>query len=184
MAKIILGFVGPIASGKGTACTYLKDKYSAEIFRFSTILRDILDRLHLVQSRENMQNLSSNLRSTFGEDLLSKVILSDLNNSAAKIVVLDGVRRQSDIKYIETDTNFHLIEIDAEPKIRYERIIKRSENSDDNQKTLEQFLADEQQETETQIKGLARTAKFQINNSGSIDNLYLQLDNILKQINA
>ncbi|MCX6744026.1 MAG: AAA family ATPase [Candidatus Parcubacteria bacterium] len=182
--KIILGFVGPIASGKGTACQYLKEKYQAETFRFSTILRDILDRLNLEQSRDNMQNLSTSLRSIFGEDLLSKVILYDLKKSEAKIVILDGVRRQSDIQYIKNDPDFHLVEINAEPKIRHERIIKRSENTDDRQKTFEQFLADEQQETESQIKDVAQSAEFSIDNSKTTENLHQELDNIIKQLKS
>lgn len=181
MAKIILGFVGPIASGKGTASQYLKDKHHAEIFRFSTILRDVLDRLHLEQSRENMQTLSTNLRSIFGEDLLSKVIYNDLKNSKSDIVILDGVRRQSDIKYIKEDTNFHLIEINADPKIRFDRIIQRSENPDDQKKTFEEFLADEQRETELQIKSVAETAEYHLNNNGTTTELYNQIEEILNK---
>ena len=32
--KIILGFVGDLASGKGTICKYLNEKYSANTYRF------------------------------------------------------------------------------------------------------------------------------------------------------
>ena len=62
MAKVILGFVGPIASGKGTACQYLRDQHRAPTYRFSSPLRDVLDRLYLPQSRQNMQDLSLALR--------------------------------------------------------------------------------------------------------------------------
>ena len=173
--------VGPISSGKGTASQYLKDKYNAEIFRFSTILRDVLDRLHLEQSRENMQILSTSLRSTFGEDLLSKVIYNDLKNSKSDIVVLDGVRRQSDIQYIKEDPDFHLVEIDADSQIRFDRIIKRGENSDDKKKTFEDFLADEQRETELQIKAVAETAEYHLDNNGTTAELYDQIEEILNK---
>jgi len=179
--KIILGFVGPIASGKGTSCSYLKDKHEAEIFRFSTMLRDVLDRFYIEQSRENMQNLSSVLRQTFGEDLMAKTIAADVKNSQTQIIALDGIRRQADIKYLLEIPEFYLVEINAAQKIRYERIIKRSENTDDTQKTFEQFQNDELQEPELQIKEVAKIAEFHIDNNGTIENLYDQLDNILKK---
>jgi hypothetical protein len=41
MSKIILGFTGPIASGKEVAKKYIETKYGASSFKFSTILRNI-----------------------------------------------------------------------------------------------------------------------------------------------
>ncbi|MEK7625108.1 MAG: AAA family ATPase, partial [Patescibacteria group bacterium] len=68
MSKIILGFVGDLASGKGTICKYLKEKYGTESYRFSTMLRDILKRVYLENSRENLQRLSTVMRENFGQD--------------------------------------------------------------------------------------------------------------------
>jgi len=44
--KIIIGLVGQMASGKGTIAEYLRDKHGADFFTFSTVLRDVLNRLH------------------------------------------------------------------------------------------------------------------------------------------
>jgi dephospho-CoA kinase len=181
MAKIILGLVGPIASGKGTVCNYLKEKYNAEIFRFSTMLRDVLNRFYLEQSRENMQAVSTALRQTFGEDLMAQTIASDVKASSAEIIVLDGVRRLPDIKYLRENIKFHLVSIDADEKIRFERITKRSENSDDSQKTFEQFQADGKREAELQIKEVASTAEFHLDNNGTTLELYDQIEEILNK---
>ncbi|MFA5188006.1 MAG: AAA family ATPase [Patescibacteria group bacterium] len=180
--KIILGFVGPIASGKGTACNYLKDKHQAQIFRFSSMLRDVLDRFYIPQSRENMQAASSALRKTFGDDLMAQTIANDVKNSSAHIIVLDGVRRQADIKYLQKMPNFHLIEINAEQKIRFERIIRRGENTDDNKKTLAEFQDDEQKEAELQIKEVAKIAEFHLDNNGTAEDLQRQIENIIRQL--
>lgn len=182
MNKIILGFVGPIASGKGTACKYLKENHDAEIFRFSTMLRDVLDRFYIDQSRENMQDVSAALRQTFGEDLMAKTMAKDVENSQTNIVAVDGVRRLPDIKYLREVPGFHLIEINADQKTRFERITKRGENADDTSKTFEQFQADEQREAEKQIKTVARTADFHVNNDGTLDDLHRQIEEILKKV--
>ena len=67
--KIILGLVGSLASGKETTKKYLAENYKAEDCKFSSILRDVLNRLTVPVSRENMQNLSTILRANFGENL-------------------------------------------------------------------------------------------------------------------
>ena len=86
MPKIILGLVGEIAAGKSTATEYLKQKYGAVSFRFSDPLRDILARLHIENSRPNLQALSTFLRRQYGEDLLSKVMALDAGQSPAASV--------------------------------------------------------------------------------------------------
>jgi len=180
--KIILGFVGPIASGKGTTCAYLNNKHGAQIFRFSTMLRDVLDRFYIAQSRENIQAVSLALRQTFGDDLMAQTIANDVKNSTAEIIALDGVRRLADIKYLKEVTGFHLVEINAKQKIRFERILKRSENTDDNKKTFPEFQNDEKQEAELQIKNVTQIAEFHINNNSKLDDLYSQIDNIINQL--
>lgn len=180
--KIILGFVGLIASGKGTACQHLKQNYGADTFRFSTILRDVADRLYLKQNRQNLQDISLILRQKFGEDLLSKVIANDAKGSQAKIIGIDGIRRLSDIKYLKKLPNFHLIYIETDQKIRYTRIVSRGENTDDTTKTFKQFQKDEQQEAEQQMKEMAAMAEFTVNNNGTLKDLYRQLEEIINKI--
>jgi len=182
MPKIIIGFTGPIASGKDASQKYLSEKYGAISFRFSTIIRDILQRLSLEINRLNLSRLSSVLRENFSEDLFAKVIAKDVISSPAELIIVDGIRRPADIQYLRDVDNFYLVSIDADPKIRYERLIKRKENIDDENKTYEQFLADHQLETELSIPLIMAQANYQINNNQSKEDLYRQLDKIISTI--
>lgn len=179
--KIILGLCGEIASGKGTVVKYLEDKYGATSRRFSTPLRDVLKRLYLEIMRENMQNVSSALRETFGQNLLAKVITEDVKNARNKIIIVDGVRRPADIEYLTKLPGFKLVYITADTKIRYERIIKRGENEDDLNKTFEQFVKDNQAEAELLIHEIGKTADIKIDNNGSFEELYAQIDKIIEK---
>ncbi len=181
MSKIILGLAGEMASGKGTVAEYLKIKYSASNYRFSTILRDVLMRLHLEQSRKNMQKTSTILRKAFGDDLLAKVIAEDVKKDNSEIIVIDGVRRLDDIKYLRKNKEFRLVYIDTGIKKRYGRIINRSENTDDQNKTFEQFVEEHKGEPELQIKGLKKYADIIIDNNGSKEELYKQIDKIIER---
>lgn len=180
--KIILGFVGPIASGKGTVCEYLKTKYHAETYRFSTMLYDILNRVNIETNRENLQKVSSVLRENFGDDLMAKTIAFDVTNAKSDVVCVDGVRREPDIKYLREIPGFYLISIDAKAESRHSRMTSRGEKTDDNTKTFEQFLEDEKKEAEQQIKTVAEKADFKIDNNGSFDQLYKQIEDIIETI--
>lgn len=182
--KIIFGFVGLIASGKGTAAGYLQTKYSAAPYRFSTILRDLCDRLYLEQSRDNMQTMSTAIRSYFGEETLSKVIAEDVKNEVGKIVCIDGIRRPGDVKYLRQIPGFVLINIFADMEKRFDRIKKRGENTDDTKKTFDQFKLDHKKEAELQIADIADEANEKIDNNGTIGELYSQLDNLAKKYAA
>ncbi|MFH1713112.1 MAG: AAA family ATPase [Candidatus Jacksonbacteria bacterium] len=182
MKKIILGIAGEIGSGKTSVAKYLQAKYQAELFSFSGMLRDILKRLYLPETRENLQTLSTVLRQNFSEDLMSKVIAYDIERSQSAVIVAEAVRRPSDIVYLKKLPNFYLINVCADFKNRYQRITDRGENSDDQTKTLDKFQKELQQESELKIKEIAKQANFVIDNNGNLEELYKQIDKIMNKI--
>lgn len=179
MEKIIIGISGQISAGKDTVANYIMQKYNAKQLKFSKVLRDILQRIYKDINRENMSKLSTALRQVFGEDMLVNIIYNDINNSQEEIIVLDGVRRMPDIEMLQPIPGFKLFYIDAGIDTRYERLIQRSENSDDRAKSFEEFKKDHELETELQILGLKDHADYIIDNSGSLNDLYKQVDTII-----
>lgn len=177
--KIILGFTGLLSSGKGTACKYLMEKHGASKFRFSTILRDILARVYLPDSRHNMQLLSTILRENFDQSILSKAIAGDADSADSQLIVIDGIRRFTDIKYLKDLPGFKLISIEVDAKLRYDRLVKRNENPGDANKSFEDFLADEKAEAELEIPEVMKQADIKIDNNGSLDDFYKQLDKLV-----
>jgi dephospho-CoA kinase len=182
MQKIILGLAGEIASGKGTVAKHIKEKYSGNSHRFSNMLRDILDRLYIEETRESMSTLSTTLRQNFGEDIMAKVMFYDVKNDESQTVAIDGVRRLADIKYLKELPEFKLVYIDTSMENRFERIHKRGENADDNSKTLEEFKKDHELETELQIKDLKNVADFVIDNNSVVEDLYGQIEKIIGEL--
>lgn len=179
---VILGFVGLLASGKGAATDYLVKKYQASHYGFSDALRQILKRLYLEETRENLVNLSFILRQKFGEDILAHTMSKDIANDQHEYIVVDGIRRAADIKYLKDLPNFHLISVEADPKIRYERLIKRSQNKDDQTKTYEEFLKDHEKETEISIVPLIPLAEFKLDNNGTEEQLDQQIEKIINKL--
>lgn len=177
--KIILGLAGEICSGKGTIVKYLTERHSAASYRFSTMLRDLLNRLYLPASRENMQNISTAVRQCLGEDIMAKVIAEDVKNDKNNIIIVDGVRRLADIKYLKEIPGFKLAQITAGQETRYQRLILRKENPGDENKTYEEFLADHKNEADAQVPIVMAQADLEITNNGSLEDLYKQIDQII-----
>ncbi|MBN2854174.1 AAA family ATPase [Patescibacteria group bacterium] len=182
MDKLIICFVGLIASGKDAAKKYLEEKYGAESFRFSSILRETLDALGVEKSRDNLILLSTWARENFGNDLLAKTIAKKAEEANNNLIIIDGARRLDDLIYLRKNKNFHLIAIEAEPKIRYERSLTRNENPGDKEKSYEIFLADHKKETEITIPETMASANFKIDNNGDFPALYRQIDDLMKNL--
>ena len=178
--KIILGLVGPIASGKGTIAAYLEKQHHTSTYRFSTIMRDVLIRLHLPLNRKNLQDISTLLRQNFGEDLFARVIAENVTKDNNSIITVDGIRRLADIEYLQKIPEFKLIKIIADPEIRYQRLTQRRENQDDGQISYKKFLADHEREAEAEIPIVMQQAKLSIHNNDPLNLLYEQVEKILQ----
>ncbi len=179
---LIIGLVGEIASGKTTATDYLAKKYGAEPYKFSSMLRDILARLHQEATRENLQKLSTAVRQLFGENVMSKAIVQDLISASAPLIVAEGIRRLSDIEYLKEFSNFVIVAVDADARTRYVRITQRSENADDRAKTWDDFVRESQQEPEQKIREVMNGAKYVIDNNGSIEKFYIEIDALMARL--
>jgi len=182
--KTIIALVGEMASGKDSIAVHLAKNYNAQTVSFSQPLRDILDRLHLPQNRINMANLGADLRQTFGQDLLNHVIIDEIEASEKVLFCLPNIRLESDMIAIKELPRFILVAVDTTPAVRFDRLTHRHQNSDDEGKTWEQFLADSQLPTEIEIRNIMKQAKYKIDNNGTADELIAQVDKIMAEILA
>lgn len=182
MAKIIVGIAGQIASGKDTVSKYIADEYGATRYGSSSIFRSALKDLFLPETRENLQKISLALRQAFGDDLVARVLREDIERTDGDFIVVDGVRRLSDILLLKQEPNFYLLYVDAPMELRYERIVKRAQNADDQTKTLEEFREDNEREAEVSIKALQSQANGVVENTGDLKALFDQVNAFIKKI--
>jgi len=180
--KTIIGLAGKIASGKETVGKYLIKKFGAKKIRFSDPLRKILGILNLPDSRQNLQTLSTIIRQNFGENILAKSVMRTVARSKNNLIIIDGVRRASDIDDFKKNKNFYLIYIEASQENRYKRCVKRNENPGDDKMTFDDFNKKDNAESEMQIESLKKKANFTIDNNQSFESLYRQIENILRKI--
>lgn len=179
MEKIVLWFTWEMWCWKDTASNYIFNKYWWKTFKFSSSLRDILARIHIEPTRENLSAISRILREEFWQDQLAKIMKEDVKAAEDHIILIDWVRRKDDIVHLTQIPEFKLIYIDTSLDKRYNRIITRWENSDDIGKTMEQFQKEQLLETEIQIRWLKEIADVVIDNNWSFEELYAQIDKLI-----
>lgn len=182
MPALIIGLVGLQGCGKGTVAKHLEERFGAKTFRYSAILKEMLERLALENRRDSLTTLSTALREAFGEDALSYAIARDAIRSDAPIAVVDGIRRIEDISGLEALPQFHLVEIVSDAKTRFERLRGRTEKIDEVGMTWEGFLAGEDNPTEQTIPQVASRAEVRIANDGSLEDLQARIDDVVHRL--
>ena len=176
--KLVIGLVGRIGSGKTAVSEYLQEKYGAKEHRFSQILMDILDRLYLPHGRVHLQNLGKSLRAELGEGVIVNAFKKDLEKEQFEVLIVDGIRYENEVKMLKEKSGF-LVFITASPEVRYGRAVARGEKGE-AKITYEQFLESEKAETEKHIEMIRESADYIIDNSGTLDELYKKVDDIVE----
>lgn len=179
MTRLVIGLVGRKGSGKGTVAKILKEKYGASVYRFSDVLRDILDVLDIEKSRENLIQLSEVIRNGFTQDALQHALVHRLKNDPVPLIVLDGVRRIADLDGLDALGNFHLVSVDAPLETRFERLHARGENVGETTRTLESFKKIEHAPTEVTIADVEARADVHIDNSGDREQLEKKIADLM-----
>jgi dephospho-CoA kinase len=182
MPKHIIGLVGQSGCGKGTVADILTKQYGAAYSRFSAILGDILNRLHIEPSRDHFIALSNALRGNFGEDVLSYAIEKDAVLSQSDIVVIDGIRRPEDIVALEPLPFFKLVSVDVPAEQRFERMKKRGEKSGEQHMTWQEFVAQDHAPTEVTIPLVMSRAWKKLDNSKGLTELETQVTLMMAEL--
>lgn len=175
----IIGIAGPIASGKGTVAKFFKEKYGAEVVRFSEPLMGAVELLGLPLDREHISRLSQILREEFGQDVLARALAARVSKSTAPLIIVDGIRRPGDIDAFANMPGFTFVYIDAVMELRHARMQKRGEKADDATKTFDEFVRDHEYEAEKLVSSLAPRASVHIDNNGDMNVLEEQLSGLV-----
>jgi dephospho-CoA kinase len=172
----VVGLSGKIASGKSIVADYLIER-GASYYRFSDVLRDILKRLHVEDTRGNLQGLGGSLRELFGDDILARVLKADILSDGGQLIVVDGVRYAGEARMLR-DVGGIIVFVEAPAKIRYERAVGRGTRGE-AKLSFEEFLNNEGMPTELGIEGVGEAADYRIINTGTIGELKAKVDEIL-----
>ena len=173
-----LGIMGKMGSGKGFASKYLVKKYGYTVIGMGNIVRAVARKDRIKPTRENLEKLQKKY-SKHGKDFVIEKVME----KAASIkgpIILDGIRKPNQAKFAREKLNAVLIDVDASPMIRFERIKKRRRANFPD--TFEKFKESEHNEEKIfHINRTLKMAKFKINNDSGAKALYGGLEDILQK---
>ncbi len=147
----IIGISGTNGAGKDTLAALRHEREGAEHVSLSDILRRELTMLGVPLERENLMNLSRQWRDESGDYgiLATRTIQRYLGDKAVASTLsglsIVSVRHPDEARRIK-EADGKIFWVDADPKLRYERIQSGGRNRIDDRKSFEEFVAEERRE--------------------------------------
>lgn len=186
MSFIVIGLTGKNAAGKGTVADILtqnKFVYNS----LSDSLREELRILGKEETRENLIQIGNELRSEGGPGVLADKLIPKLALDNNHIV--DSIRNPFEVNSLRKkfpSNKFVLISVDADAKLRYDRLRSRGRIGDSD--SWEKFVNQENQEennddpNKQQLSKTMNMADYEIDNSGTLEDLEERLKTILSKL--
>ena len=178
---MIIGIIGTIGAGKGTVAEYLKQKGFKHFSAREYIVEEIKKR-GLPINRDSMNLVGESLRAEHGASYVIDQ-LYDRAVHAGGDAVIEAVRTTGEVDSLKSK-GVAVIAIDADPRIRYERILIRKSATD--HVSFEKFLFDEKRESlakdpaRMNVPQCIVLADVVFYNDTDVQTLYKQIDQFLK----
>lgn len=171
---MIIGITGTLGAGKGTVVEYLQKKgfkhYSVRAF-----LIEEIKRRGLPNNRDSMVAVANDLREKHSPSYLAEQLFTQAQQEEGDIII-ESLRTPGEVKSLQKNSDFILMAVDADPKIRYERITSRGLSTD--HVDFETFIAQEKREmtstdpTKQNLSECISLADVVFTNNGSLEELY------------
>jgi dephospho-CoA kinase len=179
---MIVGLTGSFGAGKGFVADYLVHEKSFAHFSARTFITKEIEKRGLEINRDTMTTVANDLRATHGPTYIFEQLVLMAKNHGGNVVI-ESIRAVAEAKYIKEQGGF-VLGIDADPQVRYERIVKRGSETD--HVTFDEWRAQELREsnpddpTKQDIFGALKLSDFIIMNTSSIGELKTAVDSFVQ----
>lgn len=178
---MIIGITGTLGAGKTTVVEYLQDKgfvhYSVRDF----LTRVLRERGQPVD-RDGMVQVANELRSRYSPSYIVEKLYEEASE-AGHDAVIESIRTPGEVEALRNHGDFLLLSIDADPRVRYDRVYQRGSETDNV--SFEQFRRNEEREMQStdphkqNIQKCMDQADAHIENSGTLEKLYRNVEEVV-----
>ena len=165
----LIGIGGTFASGKDTFADYLVKEFCYEHISTSDMVRAVAIERYGSVERPILQKVGIELRNEDGSGALAKKALK----ISARPAIISGIRTVAEVRTIK-DAGGVMVFIDADQKVRYDRMKKRARDNE-SELSLEEFMAREERERDNSdassqnLSAVEREADVVLDNSGELN---------------
>lgn len=181
---IIIGITGTLGAGKGTVVDYLTREKGFSHFSVRDFIARELHRRNMPVNRDTLTAMANNLRATNSPSFIVEKLYEEaevLNQNC----IIESIRTPGEIEALRKKDHFILLAVDADARIRYNRIRKR--NSETDQVSYNTFISNEQREmhsTDTNKQNLAaciQQADYVIQNDRGLEDLHKKIEDFFRK---
>ncbi len=175
-----------MGAGKGTVVDYLiKEKGFVHFSVRAFIVRE-LERRGMPVNRDTLTALANEMRaknspSYIIEELFREAVAQEKN------CIIESIRTPGEIAALRSKPNFFLLAVDADPRVRFNRIRKRRSETDNV--SFNSFISSETREMHSDdpnkqnLSECIKQADYTILNNGSLEELHEKTEAFLQSIN-
>jgi dephospho-CoA kinase len=138
----VIGISGTNGSGKDTLAQMLVDKHGFFFASGSGMLREEVRRRGLPEEREHTRNVSTEWRKKYGLGVLIDKGVAAARSAGFDKVVVASLRNPGEADRVH-ELQGSVIWLDADPQLRYQRVISGNRGRITDDKTYEEFMAEE-----------------------------------------
>lgn len=182
----IIGITGTLGAGKGTIVDYLKKEKGFYHYSVRQFLLEEIRKRDLPENRDSMMIVANDLRAKHSPSyIIDQLYIRAIKSG--KNAVIESLRTPGEIESLRKKGKFYLFAVDADTKLRYDRI--RIRNSETDKISFETFLENEQREMSStdqnkqNLQKCCEMADFVFTNNGAIKDLNKKVEKVIAQIN-
>lgn len=180
---MLIGITGTDGAGKGIVVKYLVEQKGFSHYSSRSFILKYIEKEGLPTTRNQMRLTANELRKKYGNAFVVQQAYEKAKENNEKNIVIESLRAVAEGEYLKEKEGI-LLAVDADQGLRYERVKQRRSESDNV--SFDEFISHEKLEINDpnphgmQKAKVMEMADYTIFNNGSIEELYLKLEEILK----